>query len=245
MRRGLLVAALAGCVATSTFAGTGGQAQPRADAQVRFESWRQGRPELRGGVPYSAWRFDGRFRFQMRPGCVERLEGLGVAATRLPHPTTAGPDPVVIDGNIGGVTFQKKRRGAPFVIACALAERLPAFAATLRAHGIDRVEVSSAYRREPTVSYHHLGLALDLTQFDGPDVALEVERDWTLRPGAMTCPPSDDSPAADNGTALRRLACAFVDSGLFSTVLTPEYGRGHANHFHVDARPDDPWLFVR
>ncbi len=187
----------------------------------------------------------------MRPGCVERLEGLGVAATRLPHPTTAGPDPVVIDGRVGGVTFQKKRRGAPFVIACALAERLPAFAATLRARGIDRVEVSSAYRREPSVSYHHLGLALDLTRFDGPGVALEVERDWTLRPLASTCPPRGHEPPAadagggDKGTALRRLACAFVDTGLFSTVLTPEYGRGHANHFHVDARPDDPWLFVR
>lgn len=201
-----------------------------------YERWRRHRPELRNGRPHAVWRFDEALRFPLRPGCPVTLAASGVRATRLPHPTTPAPEPVILEGTIGGVRFAKRRAGAPFVLACAMAARLPAFAAILREHGVTRVQVSSAYRREPAISYHHLGFAMDLTRFERADGAWVVE-DWRPRPGP-TC-------REDDTEGLRGLACALARSDLFSTVLTPEYGRGHDDHFHVDARPDDPWGYVR
>ncbi|MEM9073939.1 MAG: extensin family protein [Myxococcota bacterium] len=139
------------------------------------------------------------------------------------------------------MTYRKRRDGAPMVVACALAERLPRLSALLREHDIRRVEVLSAYRREPAVSYHHMGLALDITAFVRASDVLHVERDWPeLRGPTCSTRPEDDS-----GRVLHAVVCAMHRSQIFSTVITPSYGRGHDNHLHVDIRPGDTWRFLR
>jgi len=199
--------------------------------------WAEGRPELRFGVPHARWVLDPAAQWGLRRGCVERLEGVQVE--RLGWSPTPAPEPVRVVGAVNGVRFVKRRAGAPLLVACELATRLPVLADVFRAHGIERVEVMSALRREPEVSYHHLGLALDLTRFWGDEGELSVERDYRPHPGEPTC---EDVP---EDAALRKLACDLHATRALSTVLTPSYGRGHGNHFHVDTRPDDPWRYVR
>ena len=41
------------------------------------------------------------------------------------------------------------------------------------------------------------------------------------------------------------MACALFESGVLSSVLTPNYNAGHRDHFHLDIRPDDPRSFIR
>jgi hypothetical protein len=53
------------------------------------------------------------------------------------------------------------------------------------------------------------------------------------------------APAGDEARELLAIACELADAHSFSTVLTPNYNDGHRNHFHIDARPDDPRFYVR
>jgi hypothetical protein len=69
-----------------------------------------------------------------------------------------------------------------------------------------------------------------------------VAKHFEVTPDVHTC---EASPTSAEGKALLAIACAVADSGLFSSVLTPNYNEGHRDHFHFDLRPDDPRLFVR
>nr|MDQ3035207.1 extensin family protein [Myxococcota bacterium] len=62
---------------------------------------------------------------------------------------------------------------------------------------------------------------------------------------APTCAGEPPPGATTAAAALRAIACDLAASGVLSTVITPAYSAGHRDHLHVDARPDDPRLFVR
>jgi len=127
-------------------------------------------------------------------------------------------------------------------LSCELITRLPALSQLLRQHGVTRVHVNSSYRDQPRVSFHTFGLALDIAAFDTKQGPLVVATDFELAPEVATC---DATPQTERGRALLALACAIGQSGLFSSVLTPNYNAGHRDHFHLDVRPDDARLFVR
>ncbi len=209
-------------------------------------------PNLRGRHALGVWseRDDVVFHVRPRAECLAALDRLGVPH-EIARPRRLGlpiPTPVIVSGPVGGVLFRKHHDGArrevPLVMACEMATRLPALARLLARHGVREVRVLSAWRREPYTSFHTMGLGLDLHTFGRDAGDWVVERDFVARPGVRTC---DALPAeaTSAGEHLRALACELGASGLFSTVLTPEYDEGHANHFHVDARPDDRRVFVR
>ena len=52
---------------------------------------------------------------------------------------------------------------------------------------------------------------------------------------------------ADKKTAdeLRSIVCEAADQRLFTVILTPNYNRAHANHFHLEVTPDVTWHLVR
>ena len=104
------------------------------------------------------------------------------------------------------------------------------------------VHVNSSYREQPRVSFHTFGLALDIASFETRSGPLVVATDFELAPDVATC---DAKPASERGRAILALACALADSGLFSSVLTPNYNVGHRDHLHLDIRPDDSRLFLR
>jgi hypothetical protein len=169
------------------------------------------------------------------------------------------PAPVHVSSPVRGVHF-RSGHGSSLLVACEMAARLPLLADIVAREGVDHVVVVSAWRPRPRTSFHTMGLALDITRFHvtaplpGPrgDTSpwLEVLTDFLATPGRDTCDPTllePDSPLGGNerGRRLLRIACAMHRSGLFSSVLTPNYNPGHRDHFHIDIRPDDPRVFLR
>jgi len=167
------------------------------------------------------------------------------------------PVPVIWRGSVEGVRVTMHRRSA-LVMSCELATRLPVLARAAARHGITHVSVCSAYRRRPIYSYHTVGMALDIHRVrvaeplegdDGPaEEWLGVERDFLATPDRPTCDPellATGSPLSPRARALLGFACDLSDTGAFHTVLTPNYGAGHRDHFHVDVRPHDPRTFLR
>lgn len=206
------------------------------DPMQVYRTWAHERPELREGVPHAIWSIDLDAAWRLERGCVDRLAELGVDAHRLPWTPTPAPDIVIVERVTGGVEFVKRREGAPVAMACAMAARLPRWSALLRQHDVTKVEVLSAYRREPVVSFHHMGLALDVTRVWTATEEHDVQRDWLV---------SEEATCSTNHEPLERLVCAMAESRIFNTVITPNYGRGHHDHLHVDIRPDDPWHYLR
>lgn len=175
--------------------------------------------------------------------CVGELDVAGVPWRPMVWTPTPVPAPVEIVGMVGDVTFEKKRDGARLFMSCELALRLPRLARVLRAHGVSRVEVMSAYRREPLSSFHSSGLALDLSSFETDQGVVSVEEHFVRTDDVATC--AAPAPSAWQARTLLEIACALGRSNDWSTVLTPNYGRGHHDHLHVDARPGDSRVFLR
>jgi hypothetical protein len=200
---------------------------------------------FRAQVPGAVWREDEAARFAIRSqkSCLAELARLGVAAHLVSRPlATPVAVPVAIEGPIDGVAFASLHADREVEVSCELAVRLPALARILRAQGVLAVGVNSSYRSQPKVSFHTFGLALDVAAFRTRDRTLLVAKHFEVTPDARTC---DVRPAAQEAGALLAIACAVAESGLFSSVLTPNYNEGHRDHFHFDLRPDDPRLFVR
>jgi hypothetical protein len=200
----------------------------------------RGFPSLRSAIPLATWREGARWRVRSSTRCQAALKVPSRPLTR--ELETPVPVPLVITGAVGGVVFRPIQKDRELELSCELAARLPALAKILRAHGVRVVHVNSSYRDQPRVSFHTFGLALDMASFETKNGPLSVATDFELTPEVETC---SGKPTSERGKALLALACDLAASGLFSSVLTPNYNEGHRDHFHLDIRPDDPRLFVR
>jgi hypothetical protein len=200
---------------------------------------------FRAQVPGAVWREDEAARFAIRSqrACLRQLKRLGIRAHLVSRPLdTPVPAPVVIDAPIDGVSFASLHLDREVEISCELAVRFKALARILKEHGVLVVGVNSSYRNQPKVSFHTFGLALDVAAFRMRARTLTVAKHFEVTPDTQTCAAT---PATPEARALLAIACAIADSGLFSSVLTPNYNEGHRDHFHLDIRPDDPRLFLR
>jgi predicted esterase len=200
----------------------------------------------RAKIARATWTDDDAARWSIRDNepCLAELRALNIPFRVYDKPlTTPVAAPIELTGPVDGVAFQMIHPGRTMLMSCELAARLPAFAAVLKAHHIERVAVISAYRDHPHVSFHTLGLALDVWRFFTADDMLSVLTDFEHTPGAPTCdaPPGKTQHARE----LRAIACELSQTHKFSSVLTPNYNKGHHDHFHVDVRPDDGRFFVR
>lgn len=203
---------------------------------------------FRGIVPGATWTTDATATWRIQPeaDCLARLARDGVEARSFvgDEIVTPVPTPVELTGMVGEVRVRTVRPGERVVVACELAARLPALARVLRAHGIRAMDVLSAYRPGPRQSFHTLGLALDVASFETDDgTVLSVETDFVETPAHPTCEAPE--PTGTGARTLLAVACELADGHSFSSVLTPNYNEGHRNHFHLDARPDDPRFYVR
>jgi enterochelin esterase-like enzyme len=202
-------------------------------------------PNLRAAIPGATWRVDARAAWSIRPSaqCLAELRALGVPVRPLPPLPNPVPTPVELLGPVGGVWFRSLRDDQPLVLSCEMAARLPDLARVLARHGVRGVDVSSAVRDRPRISFHTMGLALDVPRLWTDGGWLSVERHFEATPEHRTCegPP----PRTPEGRTLLSVACELHQTGRFSSVLTPHYNVGHRDHFHLDARPDDPRLYLR
>jgi hypothetical protein len=200
---------------------------------------------FRALIPGATWREEPRALWQIRneAECHAALRDAGVPFRPIAEHPTPVPSPVEILGPVDGVWFRMIHDDRPLAVSCEMAVRLPDIARIVKRHGVVGVDVMSAYRTSPRASFHTMGLALDIARFHTGTAWLSVLEHFEETPENETC----EAPTPRNPKArkLLAIACALHRSRLFSSVLTPNYNDGHRDHFHIDARPDDPRLFLR
>lgn len=185
--------------------------------------------------------------------CYEALAAAGVAFEPVPGEDAVGiAVPTRLSGPLGGVEVVPSDRSLKHALLdCRLALALLAWAPTLRSAGVARIEHYSTYRpgartrRKGRVSGHARGLAIDAARFglEGGEV-LDVRTDWEDRErGAAPCPrrPDEGRPSR----LLRSVVCSAVEDALFQVVITPHHDRAHADHVHLELRPEVSWIYVR
>lgn len=185
--------------------------------------------------------------------CYRALRDRGVAFRPVPPGRARGVKmPTRLTGPIEGVEVRARgRRRVHAILDCRLALALHAWAPTLRAAGVTRLEHYSMYRPgariggSGKVSGHARGLAIDAARLYLQDGAvIDVLEDWEDRSrGASPCPrrPDEGRPSR----ILRSVVCDAVDRRLFQVVLTPHHDRAHENHVHLELKPEVSWTYVR
>ena len=217
---------------------------PRIDTQAKLDRWIGRWPNMRLGHGHEVWDEDpaSTFPLRTRESCLEEVRAAGIEA-RAADPAPIVPMAVTLRaGTIGGVRFQDGH-GAALTYSCDMVSRLIKFAEVAKELGIERVIIASGLRDHPRVSFHTLGLAMDVSRYvlsDGSD--LRVLRDYERTPDAATCEATLRGPKAQ---LLQRIACTLHERRVFNSVLTPNYNVGHHDHMHVDWRPGDARFYVR
>jgi len=208
---------------------------------ARIPEFRNYRAEIPGAV----WRVDRRAEWHVRPqqDCYDALAESEIPARPRPALSPVVASPVEILGPVDGIWFRTTHEDQPVVMSCEMALRLPALTEVLHEHGVHGVELLSTYRNNPRTSFHTMGLAWDLSRFWTDDGWLSVQTHYERTTDHRTC--SGPRPRDRRARRLRSIACDLWETRRFSTVLTPNYNEGHRDHFHVDARPDDPRLYIR
>lgn len=90
---------------------------------------------------------------------------------------------------------------------------------------------------------HPAGLAIDVGGFRKRDGRwLSVGHHFEGRLGTKTCGPGTHEPRSAEGRELRAIICEAAELGLFTYVLTPNFDKWHADHFHMEIRGDVKWF---
>ncbi len=175
---------------------------------------------------------------QSRRACESALAAEGFPFE--PGPSTRGIAwPVTpLSWCFGGVCWvhhYPEQRDSP--LDCRLALALLRASRILAALGVSKVVWSSAYRPpsgDAKPNKHTMGLAVDVHAFvlrDG--TRLIVAADYEPGLGFQ----DDDSclgwPTTRRAALLRLVACRLDEAELFQEIITPDYDRGHWNHFHL------------
>jgi hypothetical protein len=185
--------------------------------------------------------------------CYGALRETGVAWERVAEPTPGVKWPIRLKGPVRGVLFQPLERGDRMhaVLDCRLALSLVSWARDLRRARVRKVEYYSMYRPGArvggtgAVSGHAHAMAIDAAKFElESGVVLDVLHDWEHRErGSAPCPVRRDESSGSR--LLRNVLCQAVDRKLFQVVLTPHYNRAHANHLHLERKPNADWFYVK
>jgi hypothetical protein len=73
---------------------------------------------------------------------------------------------------------------------------------------------------------------------------LNVASHFGGRIGAPTCGPNAEQPGSSRAQELWSIVCEASDLGVFTYVLTPNYDRAHADHFHMEINGKVRWFLV-
>jgi len=215
-----------------------------------------GRPAPRANPPPSAPRppatLDANAIMRLAPAeCLARLDAANVEYTRVMAdraPEVAQPiRPLVLGGVRFEIPWSKDLSSDRHAIwDCRLAVAMLPLAQWLRRRGVDEVHYFSALRagasaRKKPRSQHNRGLALDvLGLVIGQADRIDVEDHYPRR--KLTRCPVGESRARRGLTQPERLfmnlVCEAYGLRLVHTLLTPDHDRAHANHLHLDIKPD-------
>ncbi len=169
--------------------------------------------------------------------CLRMLRSLKVRYRKL-RKVKGIATPVRIIGNkIGRTVYKPRYTRNKMVMDCRLALAMRRADAIFRVNGIRTVVWSNFYswrrvNKTGRLSRHALGLAVDIHSFyDKRGRKLDLTRDYEV--GLYRGKTCEGRAKTRKGRVLRDLACDFDASNLFESVLTPDYDKGHRNHFHL------------
>ena len=178
--------------------------------------------------------------------CLRALRGMKVRFKRLRKKRYKGmATPIRVYGRrLGGVRYKARYGRKKMIMDCRLALALKLAGPVFKANGIRTVVHGDFYRWRRVagsgrLSRHALGLAIDAYAFinaKGRKIAVKGDYEKNL----ATRRSCEGFAKTWKGRALRGLACDLDASGLFETVLTPDYDHGHRDHFHISVfHPQD------
>jgi hypothetical protein len=194
--------------------------------------------------------------------CHDLLRARGIAFEAL-SAVSGVADPVRVRGSLAGIAIRTRgsapraRRGRTpedhrfdAVFDCRLVLVLATWAPRVRAAGFVAIEHVSVHRPHARVaatgrvSGHAHALAIDVLRLVRADgTGFSILEDWTARerggdPCAAHTEPTEQAH-------VRALVCRAAEEGLFQVIITPHHDDRHANHVHLEIRPDVDWQIVR
>jgi hypothetical protein len=189
---------------------------------------------------------------------LAELDRRGIAWVRASPPLPGVRTPIRLGGPLHGVTIRSalpepERRTTPFEILDArLALALDDFCALLARHDVVEVVHYTMYRPPGELPHdwnkqirHPAGLAIDvgaLRKADGRWLA--VGPHWPSDIGAKTCGEGAREHWSRAGRELVSIACEAADLRVFHFILTPHFDAAHADHLHLEIKPDTRWFLV-
>lgn len=139
---------------------------------------------------------------------------------------------------LGGVVYRRawNNPDAPWILDCKTVENLILAGPKLQKYGIASMYWNSAWRvsyvkGKQQLSRHAYGEALDVTAIDGTFGYASLVGHWRTR--------------NVKSAALRNVVAALQGTGLFKTVLTPDFDAYHRDHFHIDSPSQKAALAVK
>jgi hypothetical protein len=165
--------------------------------------------------------------------------------------------PIKLTGPLHGVTIRSvlppaQRKDSPFEILDArLALALDDFCEILAQHGVVEVVHFTMYRpptktptpRNAPQTRHPGGLAIDvggLRKRNGDWLA--VGPHWPALVGAKTCGKGGRKLTTPKGRELLSIVCEAHDQRIFHYALTPHFDAPHADHLHLEIKPEVEWF---
>ncbi len=188
--------------------------------------------------------------------CLVELKKRNVPFTAA-GPTTGVDTPVRLSGKLRGIDVHgfeppaKRPTSVWEILDCRLVLALDDFAQILSKHDVVEAIHMSVYRPPPKKSKakparHDAALAIDLGSLVKKDGSkLRVLEDWHGGIGTKTCGTGAKPwPSTKEALELRTILCEAADAQLFNVVLTPNYNKPHANHFHLEITRGVKWFLV-
>lgn len=174
-------------------------------------------------------------------------------------PTHGVRAPIRLTGPLHGVTIhsslpEAERRTSYYEILDArLALALDDFCAILALHDIVELVHFTIYHppgrkiKNPGAPQfrHAAGLAIDVGALRKRDGQwLTVAEAWPAAVGAKTCGHGGRHFKRLHSRELLSIVCEAADERLFTYMLTPDFNSAHADHFHLEIRPNVKWFLV-
>jgi hypothetical protein len=189
---------------------------------------------------------------------IAELNRRGIAWVPASPPLPGVRTPIRLAGPLHGVTIhstlpEPERRSSAFEILDArLALALDDFCALLARHDVVEIVHYTMYRPPAELPpdlnkqiRHPAGLAIDVGAVRKADGRwLAVGPHWPSDIGAKTCGEGAREYWSRPGREIVSIACEAADLRMFHFILTPHFDAAHADHLHLEIKPDTRWFLV-
>ena len=189
---------------------------------------------------------------------VTELNRRGIAWVPASPPLPGVRTPIRLNGPLHGVRVhstlpESERRSSAFEILDArLALALDDFCALLARHDVVELVHYTMYRPPGEVPSdwnkqirHPAGLAIDVGAVRKADGRwLAIGPHWPSDIGAKTCGEGAREHWSRPGREIVSIACEAADLRMFHFILTPHFDAAHADHLHLEIKPDTRWFLV-